>query len=103
MTSSSLHAALRAGASGLYALEGGTGLVIAHGPGGGRDRLGSRDRRPRRRAAPRVRPVDRTKKGIWAGGQIVVAWLCSRLVNDHEEQRRGLSGSGGAVMGRLVV
>jgi hypothetical protein len=31
MTSSPLQAALRAGAAGLYALEGGTGLVIAHG------------------------------------------------------------------------
>ncbi|MGH3194904.1 MAG: hypothetical protein ACRDOH_31800 [Streptosporangiaceae bacterium] len=31
MTASSLHAALRAGAEGLYALEAGTGLIIAHG------------------------------------------------------------------------
>jgi hypothetical protein len=31
MTSSSLQAALRAGADGLYALEAGTGLLIAHG------------------------------------------------------------------------
>jgi hypothetical protein len=31
MTTSPLHAALRAGADGLYALEAGTGLIIAHG------------------------------------------------------------------------
>jgi hypothetical protein len=31
MTDSSLQAALRAGAEGLYALEAGTGLIIAHG------------------------------------------------------------------------
>ena len=31
MTAPSLHAALRAGAEGLYALEAATGLIIAHG------------------------------------------------------------------------
>jgi hypothetical protein len=31
MTDSPLQAALRAGADGLYALEAGTGLIIAHG------------------------------------------------------------------------
>ncbi len=36
MTNSSLQAALRAGAEGLYALEAGTGLLIAHGYWAGR-------------------------------------------------------------------
>lgn len=36
MTDSPLHAALRAGADGLYALEAGTGLIIAHGTWVGR-------------------------------------------------------------------
>jgi len=41
MTSSPLQAALRAGASGLYALEAGTGLIIAHGHWPGRDDFAS--------------------------------------------------------------
>ncbi|MGH3280994.1 MAG: hypothetical protein ACRDNW_17920 [Trebonia sp.] len=36
MTDSPLHAALRAGAEGLCALEAGTGLIIAHGTWTGR-------------------------------------------------------------------
>jgi hypothetical protein len=41
MTSSSLPEALRAGASGLYALEAGTGMIIAHGCWAGRDDFAS--------------------------------------------------------------
>lgn len=37
MTPAPLHTALRAGADGLYALEAGTGLLIAHGTWTGRD------------------------------------------------------------------
>ena len=71
MTASSLPAALRAGAEGLYALEAATGLIIAHGTwlarggdfGGfihhgawhGGNRLGSRHRRPAWRRCPRPR------------------------------------------------
>jgi hypothetical protein len=40
MTASSLHEALRAGARGLYALEAGTGLLIAHGTWTGREDFG---------------------------------------------------------------
>jgi len=40
MTASSLHEALRAGAEGLYALEAGTGLLIAHGSWPGRKDFG---------------------------------------------------------------
>jgi hypothetical protein len=40
MTASSLPAALRAGAEGLYALEAATGLIIAHGTWLERDDFG---------------------------------------------------------------
>lgn len=40
MTASSLQAALRAGADGLYALEAGTGLIIAHGSWPAREDFG---------------------------------------------------------------
>ena len=43
MTSSSLQAALRAGAGGLYALEAGTGLIIAHGCWVGRGDIDERN------------------------------------------------------------
>ena len=40
MIASSLRAALRAGAEGIYALEAGTGLLIAHGSWPGREDFG---------------------------------------------------------------
>jgi hypothetical protein len=40
MTASSLQAALRAGADGLYALEAGTGLIITHGSWPAREDFG---------------------------------------------------------------
>jgi hypothetical protein len=40
MTDQQLQAALRAGAGGLYALEAGTGLLIAHGTWTGREDFG---------------------------------------------------------------
>jgi hypothetical protein len=40
MTASSLQEALRAGAEGLYAMEAGTGLIIAHGSWPGREDFG---------------------------------------------------------------